>query len=232
MKRITKRLIIRIIVRKISDKRYMIKIRISGLEGRMELMAESSFNKDITLSIESAKVFDGSCTPLKDSDCNTAAVKEDLVPADCLTGRVTRVTTFCCQNRRFPTAIVNLHCDYFSGPIEVCVIKDFVADVILGNIKGVRSLTVTSMVNVATWTQSKRATTKVHAGRQEILPESLVDSISLRNQYRSPLRLHPRYYLNLGVSSPCTPASKTVTSDDSRLYPSEEDHFVTLFGFR
>ncbi|GFO21196.1 Zinc finger protein [Plakobranchus ocellatus] len=124
-----------------------------------------------------AKVFGRSCTLLRDSGCNTAAVKEDLVPAaDSLTGRVARVTTFCCQNRLFPTAIIDLDCDYFSGPIEVCVLKDSVADVILGNIKGVRSLTVIPMVNVATLAQSKRAATEVPAGPQEVLSKSLVDS--------------------------------------------------------
>ncbi|GFO37411.1 reverse transcriptase [Plakobranchus ocellatus] len=145
-----------------------------SLQHRIE--TESSFNKDGTLSIKSAKVFGRSCTLLKDSSCNIAAVKEDLVPADCLTGRVARVTTFCCQNRRFPTAIIDLDYDYFTGPIEVYVFKDSVADVILGNIKGVRSLTVTPMVNVATWAQSKRTTTEDLAGPQEVLPRSLVGS--------------------------------------------------------
>ncbi|GFO25035.1 Pol polyprotein [Plakobranchus ocellatus] len=50
------------------------------------------------------------------------------------------------------------------------------------------------VVNVATRAQSKHATTEVPAGPQEILSKS-----------------------------PCTPAAKTVTSDDSRLYPSEEE---------
>ncbi|GFN94440.1 reverse transcriptase [Plakobranchus ocellatus] len=114
------------------------------------LSAESSFNKDGALSIDWAKVFGRSCTLLRDSGCNTAAAKEDLVPADCLMGRVARVTTSCCQNRRFPTAIIDLDCDYFSGPVGVCVLQVSVADVILGNIKGVRPLTVPPMVNVAT----------------------------------------------------------------------------------
>ncbi|GFN98279.1 hypothetical protein PoB_002478500 [Plakobranchus ocellatus] len=129
-----------------------------------------------TLSIETAKSFGRSCTLLRHSGCNRAAVKEDFVPADCLAGRVARVTTFCCQNRRFSAAVIDLDCDYFSGPIEVCVVKDSVADVILGNIKNVRSLTVTRKVNVTTWAQSKRATTEVPAGPQEVLSKSLVDS--------------------------------------------------------
>ncbi|GFO20487.1 histone-lysine N-methyltransferase SETMAR [Plakobranchus ocellatus] len=75
-----------------------------------------------------------------------------------------------------PQFIIDLDCDYFSGPIEVCVLKDSVADVILGNIKDVRSLTVAPKVNVTTWAQSKRATTEVPAGPQEVLSKSLVDS--------------------------------------------------------
>ncbi|GFN79021.1 hypothetical protein PoB_000552700 [Plakobranchus ocellatus] len=138
--------------------------------------AEFSFSTDGALSIESAKVFGRSYTLLRDSGRNTAAVKEVLVPTDCLTGRVARATTLCCQNRRFPTAILDFDCDYFSGPIEACVLRDSVAVVILRNIKGVRSRTVAPMVNVATRGQSKCATTEVLTGPQEILSKSLVET--------------------------------------------------------
>ncbi|GFO41582.1 gypsy retrotransposon integrase 1 [Plakobranchus ocellatus] len=189
------------------------------------LSAESSFNKDGTLSIESAKVFCRSCTLLRDSGCNTAAIRENLIPADCLTGRVARVTTFCCQNRRFPTEIIDLDCDYFSGPIGVCVLKDSVADEIFGNIKGVRSLTVTPMVNVATRAQSKRAATEVPDGPQEVLSKSLVDSGLTPELVSVSTATPPQILSQPGniIDFQCTQAAKTVTSNGSRLYPSEED---------
>ncbi|GFO42432.1 reverse transcriptase [Plakobranchus ocellatus] len=185
--------------------------------------AESSFNKDCTLSIESAKVFGKSCTLPRDSVCNTAAVKEDLVPVDCLKGRV---ATFRYQNRKFPNAIINLDSHYFSGPFEVCVLKDSVADVILGNIKGVRSLTVAPMVNVATRAQSKRAIMEVPPGPQEILSKSLVDSSLIPKLVSASSMTSPRMYSQPGSilnDSPCTPAAMTVTRNGSQLYPLEED---------
>ncbi|GFO03747.1 hypothetical protein PoB_003025200 [Plakobranchus ocellatus] len=60
-------------------------------------------------------------------------------------------------------------------PIEVCVLKDSVAGVILGDIKSVWSLTAAPMVNVATRSKSKRP-----PGPQEILSKSLVDFKSHR----------------------------------------------------
>ena len=44
--------------------------------------------------------------------------------------------TFCCANRTFPTAVVDLQSDYFTGLIEACVLDNPVVDVILGNITG------------------------------------------------------------------------------------------------
>ncbi|GFR95727.1 reverse transcriptase [Elysia marginata] len=73
---------------------------------------------------------------LRDSGCNTVAVRESLVPTDALTGCLTHVTTFCCKHRAFKTAIIDLDCEYFKGKVEACVVADPIAEVILGNIDG------------------------------------------------------------------------------------------------
>ncbi|GFR84429.1 zinc finger protein [Elysia marginata] len=73
---------------------------------------------------------------LRDSGCNTVAVRESLVHTDALTGCFTHVTTFCCKHRAFETAIIDLDCGYFKGKVEACVVADPIADVILGNIDG------------------------------------------------------------------------------------------------
>ncbi|GFO41418.1 hypothetical protein PoB_006792300 [Plakobranchus ocellatus] len=69
-----------------------------------------------------------------------------------------------------------LTCLRHTRQLYIVVFPDSVADVILGNIKDVRSLTIAPKVNVTTWAQSKRATTEVPAGPQEVLSKSLVDS--------------------------------------------------------
>ncbi|GFO17252.1 hypothetical protein PoB_004375700 [Plakobranchus ocellatus] len=101
------------------------------------------------MSIEWTKIFGRPCTLLRDSGCNSAAVKEDLVPADCLTGR------------------------------EVCGFvaktEDFQPQLLI--------LIVTIFLILLRYASSRTPL-----------------QVSLRNQYRSPLRLHPGYYLNLGIS--------------------------------
>ncbi|GFO34940.1 gypsy retrotransposon integrase-like protein 1 [Plakobranchus ocellatus] len=54
-----------------------------------------------------------------------------------ITGRHIKVNTFCCKNRTFNTAVINIKSPYFSGRVEACLLTDPVADVILGDIDGI-----------------------------------------------------------------------------------------------
>ncbi|GFN94672.1 gypsy retrotransposon integrase-like protein 1 [Plakobranchus ocellatus] len=54
-----------------------------------------------------------------------------------ITGRRIKVNTFCCKNRTFDTAAINISSPYFSGRVEACLLTDPVADVILGDIDGI-----------------------------------------------------------------------------------------------
>ncbi|GFR95462.1 Gypsy retrotransposon integrase-like protein 1 [Elysia marginata] len=63
-----------------------------------------------------------------------------------LKSRTVRVRTFCCEERVFPTAIIDLQSQYFSGRVEACVLENPIADVILGNITGIKSLNMDSAV--------------------------------------------------------------------------------------
>ncbi|GFO46647.1 gypsy retrotransposon integrase-like protein 1 [Plakobranchus ocellatus] len=59
------------------------------------------------------------------------------VPVSSITGRRIKVNTFCCKNRTFDTAVINISSPYFSGRVEACLLTDPVADVILGDIDGI-----------------------------------------------------------------------------------------------
>ncbi|GFO24204.1 hypothetical protein PoB_005070900 [Plakobranchus ocellatus] len=89
------------------------------------------------------------------------------------------------------------------------------------------------MVNVATRAQSKRATTEVPAGPQEVLPKSLVDSGLTPGLVMVSTATPPQILSQPGniIDSPCTPAAKTVTSNGSQLYPSEEDILSLYLDF-
>ncbi|GFO05646.1 scan domain-containing protein 3 [Plakobranchus ocellatus] len=119
-------------------------------------IADTNLNRDGVLKLESAKVFGRQVSLLRDTGCNTVAISAALVPANCLTGRVARVNTFCCQNHRFPTASIFIESDYFTGNVDACIINNPVADVILGNIAGIKSSSDLSHSYVGTRSQSKR----------------------------------------------------------------------------
>ncbi|GFN87060.1 Zinc finger protein [Plakobranchus ocellatus] len=100
-------------------------------------IADAKFNRDGRLHIESASLFGNKCSLLRDTACNTVGVRRSLVPVSSITGRRIKVNTFCCKNRTFDTAVINISSPYFSGRVEACLLTDPVADVILGDIDGI-----------------------------------------------------------------------------------------------
>ncbi|GFO41870.1 gypsy retrotransposon integrase-like protein 1 [Plakobranchus ocellatus] len=98
---------------------------------------DAKFNRDGRLHIESASLFGNKCSLLRDTGCNTVGVRRLLVPVSSITGRRIKVNTFCCKNRTFDTAVINILSPYFSGRVEACLLTDPVADVILGDIDGI-----------------------------------------------------------------------------------------------
>ncbi|GFS08421.1 Gypsy retrotransposon integrase-like protein 1, partial [Elysia marginata] len=110
------------------------------------LIGVSGFNRNGNLTFEPATVNGHDCSLLRDSGCDTVAVAHSLVSSESLTGRTVRVRTFCCEERVFPTAIIDLQSQYFSGRVEACVLENPIADIILGNIMGIKSLHMDSAV--------------------------------------------------------------------------------------
>ncbi|GFO48807.1 reverse transcriptase [Plakobranchus ocellatus] len=98
---------------------------------------DAKFNSDGRLHIESASLFGNKCSLLRDTGCNTVGVRRSLVPVSSITGRRIKVNTFCCKNRTFDTAVINISSPYFSCRVEACLLTDPVADVILGDIDGI-----------------------------------------------------------------------------------------------
>ncbi|GFO06925.1 Zinc finger protein [Plakobranchus ocellatus] len=98
---------------------------------------DAKFNRDGRLHIESASLFGSKCSLLRDTGCNTVGVRRSLVPVSSITGRRIKVNTFCCENRAFDTAVIDISSPYFSGRVEACLLTNPVADVILGDIDGI-----------------------------------------------------------------------------------------------
>ncbi|GFN80211.1 Zinc finger protein [Plakobranchus ocellatus] len=100
-------------------------------------IADAKFNRDGRLHIESASLFGNKCSLLRDTGCNTVGVRRSLVSVSSITGRRIKVNTFCCKNRAFDTAAIDISSPYFSGHVEACLLTNPVADVILGDIDGI-----------------------------------------------------------------------------------------------
>ena len=68
-----------------------------------------------------------------------------------------------CANRTFPTAVVDLQSEYFTGLVEACVLNNPVGDVILGNITGMcdQSIDGTGQLNFACPVQTRARTKDV-----------------------------------------------------------------------
>ena len=86
---------------------------------------------------DDATVYGNNCKLLRDRGCKTVDVRRSLIPDDSYTERFVHVRTFCWKDRIFPTAIVELKSNYFTGRVEACVLDNPMADVILGNICGI-----------------------------------------------------------------------------------------------
>lgn len=74
---------------------------------------------------------------LRDSGANTAGIRKSLVHEDQFTGETQSVLTFGGKVESFPVAIVPVDTPFFTGPLCCCVIDEPVADLIIGNMKGV-----------------------------------------------------------------------------------------------
>ena len=91
------------------------------------------------LVIEDCSINGYSASLLRDTGCTTAGVKRSYVRNDQYTGQVQRCRTFGGRTESFPLARVTVHTPYFEGTIEACVIDEPVADLILGNLPGIRT---------------------------------------------------------------------------------------------
>ena len=76
---------------------------------------------------------------LRDSGCNSVLVKESLVMSENIIDKRVRCVLADGTKRAFPVAHIEVSTPFFVGPVEALCMKNPVYDLVLGNIKGVRS---------------------------------------------------------------------------------------------
>ncbi|GFS14399.1 rab GTPase-binding effector protein 1-like, partial [Elysia marginata] len=80
-----------------------------------------------------------SASLLRDSGCTTVGVHRSFVKPEDYTGRNISCITFRGTVEKFPTAIIFLQSEFYSGSLEAAVLPNPVADIILGNINGAKA---------------------------------------------------------------------------------------------
>ena len=79
---------------------------------------------------------------LRDSGCNTSVVSERFVRDDQYLPEQGDLKCIANHKHRCPKARVTVHTPYFDGELECFVVKDLVADLVIGNIEGVPDMVV------------------------------------------------------------------------------------------
>ena len=76
------------------------------------------------------------CSVLRDTGANACGVRKRLVRNDQYTGKSLACISFGGRKERFDLADIQVESEYFSGTLRCCVLKDPVADLIIGNVPG------------------------------------------------------------------------------------------------
>ena len=108
-------------------------------------MAAESFPRN--LPIVPGRVNDKDVCVLRDTGCTTAGIRQSLVESHQLTGERQSCISFGGHIEEFPVAHVFLSSSLYEGYLDCCVIKNPIADVILGNVPGVGDCPVAVIVS-------------------------------------------------------------------------------------
>ena len=73
---------------------------------------------------------------LCDTGCTTVTVWKNLISDDCLTGREAYVTLIDETRQKYPLAMIDIDCPFFTGKTEAVCMKDTLHDLVIGNIDG------------------------------------------------------------------------------------------------
>ena len=73
---------------------------------------------------------------LRDTGCTTVTVRKNLISDDCLTGREAYVTLIDETRQKYPLAMIDIDCPFFTGKTEAVCMKDTLHDLVIGNIDG------------------------------------------------------------------------------------------------
>ena len=71
---------------------------------------------------------------LRDAGCTCCTVKRSLVSDDQLIGKESYVTLIDETTQRYPLAVIDIDCPFFTGKTEALCMEDTLYDLVIGNI--------------------------------------------------------------------------------------------------
>lgn len=116
---------------------------------------------------------------LRDTGCNTAIVRRELVPDVCLTGKKISVVLLDRSTSHLPEAIVQVNTPYFTGMLKVACMDQPLYDLVLGNLPGVRGpYDPDSDWKQATHTQVDELPAQAHPTKSPVTSRSASSSVA------------------------------------------------------
>ena len=168
-----------------------------------ETVQEVLVSKDTKdgLHIEECTVNGYAGTLLRDTGCTTAGVKRCFVRAEQFTGKTQHCRSFGGRIESFPLAEIQVDTPYYSGTVLACVIDSPVADLILGNLPGVKtshggqggSLVCEPQALVTTRAQSKEEGKPTKPLKVPLIPNLDVKPDALKDLQRSDASLRSSF---------------------------------------
>ena len=108
------------------------------------------------INLEKGLVNDIPCSVLRDTGASICGIRRRLITDDQYVAGTIRCKTFGGEIQEYKRAKVTVSTPYFSGELICCVLEDPVADIIIGNIKGLMSSKGSFASAVTTRAQAKR----------------------------------------------------------------------------
>ena len=122
----------------------MPKCRVTGLENTLPFVSITDSQKiiqtDAKMPVVKGYVGEQKVSVLRDSGCNTTIVKESLISEDEFTGNSQKCRLADGTIKSFRVAMIQVDTPYLTGRVEALCMENPVYDLVIGNIKGVRSV--------------------------------------------------------------------------------------------
>ena len=110
---------------------------------------------------------------LRDTGCTCCTVKRSLVSDDQLIGKESYMTLIDETTQKYPLAVIDVDCPFFTGKTEALCMEDTLYDLVIGNIDGSK-LPDMSHFSAAAVTRSQ-AKQSVNACRKLKVPDQIIN---------------------------------------------------------